>query len=68
MSRAYLNKENAGGVPVTFPEHDCLAWNSEHWSNQAELTYTSCGICNRITRLRYKSFWRRFIYCFVREF
>jgi len=47
------------GVCVTYPEHDCKDPMAEHWHNQSDLTYFSCGVCGKITQLTYKSFWRR---------
>lgn len=56
-----------GGVVKTFPPHECKDYLSEVWHNQPDATYTSCGICNKITAFRYKSFWRRLKSVLVRE-
>lgn len=40
--------------------HDCKAWNYEHWRNQSECVMTYCGICDKTTHFKWKSFIRHF--------
>lgn len=40
---------------VTFPAHDCRAWNTEHSHNQDDATWTTCGLCGRITTFQWKN-------------
>lgn len=49
------------GQAKTWPEHDCYAWQVQHWHNQSDATYSACGTCGRITGFRWKSIKRRMI-------
>lgn len=47
------------GEASTYIEHDCYERHTEHWHNQRNATYLTCGICGRMLGFRYKSFWKR---------
>lgn len=56
--------EKESSQASTYPEHNCYAWNHQHWHNQSDAIYQTCGICNKITHFRWKSIWThlRFIF------
>lgn len=42
-----------------YPSHNCQNSTNEHWHNQHNACYVSCGVCGKITGFHYKSFWKR---------
>ena len=52
---------------TTYKAHNCFDHTQEIWTNQKDSSYTECSYCHRITRFRYKSFWRRLKTAFIRE-
>ncbi len=61
MSEAEMQKAQMQGQAKTWPEHDCHAWNVQHWHTQADANWSSCGTCGRITGFRWKSLRRRLV-------
>ncbi len=48
-------KPKIGGVAKTYPSHDCEAWNTTGYNLTPKYTAKVCTICNKITRLYWKS-------------
>lgn len=38
----------------TYPPHDCREVLHTHYHNQADATYSTCGVCGRITAFAWK--------------
>ena len=39
---------------VTYPPHDCREILQTHYHNQSDATYSTCGVCGRITEFAWK--------------
>jgi predicted deacetylase len=44
---------------AAWPEHDCYAWNVQHYHSSPTYQMATCGVCNRVTGFRWRSWWMR---------
>jgi len=49
---------NYKGQTATHPPHDCNDFRTEVWQNTDSYNCTYCGICNKITKFRFKNTWK----------
>jgi hypothetical protein len=56
-----LNKfaERSMEAANAWPEHDCHAWNRQHYVSTPTYTAAVCGTCEAITGFLWRSWWMR---------
>ena len=40
-------------------EHDCHAWNIQHYYSSPSYQMAQCGVCGQVTGFRWRSWWMR---------
>jgi len=43
----------------SWPEHDCFAWQRQHYHMTPDYVSAECGTCRRITGFRWRKIWPR---------
>jgi predicted deacetylase len=61
----YVRESTARGYVVqnqatkAYAEHDCRAWNLQHYYSSPDYQMAQCGVCHRVTGFRWRSWWMR---------
>lgn len=69
-NKAFENKPlsvNPYGAARAYPEHDCYAWNVQHYISRTDYHASQCGLCGTITGFKWHKLWRRIFSLFSSE-
>ena len=66
MTESGAKRAPAVGV-AAYPEHDCFAWQRQHYHMHPDYVSSECGTCGRITGFKWRKIWPRIRSLFTSE-